>query len=169
MTELSAISEGFGPLGSSLRGTAPETWHITLQFLGNTSPEQYNCVVAELRGLRSEPIPIELEDAGVIERAGIFFAGVHLTPELISLQQRVVAATGNCGFVAERRGYRPHITLVRAKGAAGAHQLRQLKEKLELPPKFTPFIAEEFLLYESFTLPAGSQYKIRERFSLHRT
>jgi 2'-5' RNA ligase len=169
LAELSAIVARFGSTGAGLRWSAPETWHITLQFLGNTIPEQYSCIVARLREIRSPPVPVALEDVGFFDRAGIFFAGAHLTPELVSLQQHVAAATGHCGFTAEERAYRPHITLARAKGTAGAQELRQLKKKIEQPPKFTEFVAEEFLLYESFTLPAGSQYKIRERFSLTRS
>ncbi|HEX4230387.1 MAG TPA: RNA 2',3'-cyclic phosphodiesterase [Bryobacteraceae bacterium] len=167
LTELSAIAARFGSTGEGLRWPAPETWHITLQFLGNTGQEQYACIVARLREIRSAAIPVELEGTGFFEHAGIFFAGVRPTPELMSLQQHVTRATGRCGFVTEDRPYRPHITLARAKGAAGARDLRHLKKGMEQPPKFTAFVAEEFLLYESFTLPAGSQYEIRERFSLH--
>lgn len=165
LAELSASVERFGSTGDGLRWSAPETWHVTLQFLGKTGEEQYACVAGRLQEVRSRPVPVELEDVGVFDKAGIFFAGVRLSPELISLQQHVTAATSLCGFVAEARPYRPHITLARAKGVAGTLALRQLKNA-ELKLKFTGFVAEEFLLYESFTLPAGSRYEIRERFSL---
>lgn len=166
LAELSAIAARFGSTSGDLRWSPPATWHITLQFLGNADTAQYSCVVAHLRGVRSQPVPVELEGVGFFERAGIFFAGVRLTPDLLTLQQHVAAASGQCGFVAEARPYRPHITLARSKGIEGAKELHQLKKKIEQAPKFTTFIAEEFLLYESFTLPAGSQYEIRERFLL---
>ncbi len=111
-------------MADGLRWSAPESWHITLQFLGNTP--QYECIVARLRELRSPPVPIQLEGLGFFERAGVFFAGVGLTPELQALQQRVTAATGLCGFIPETRPYHPHITLARSKGkgAMGSANLK---------------------------------------------
>ena len=113
--ELSAISLRLQTSGDGLRWSAPESWHITLQFLGNTGQPQYECIVARLRELRSPPVPIQLEDLGFFDRAGVFFAGVALTSELRLLQERVTAATGLCGFIPETRPYHPHITLARTK------------------------------------------------------
>ena len=151
-----------------LRWSTPESWHITLQFLGNTSETRYECAVARLRELHAAPVPIELDELGFFDRAGIFFAGVALTAELLALQKRVTGATIACGFVPEDRSYRPHITLARSKGRRNAIGLERLKTKIRHQPKFSRFVAEEFLLYESFTLPIGSRYEIRERFKLIR-
>jgi 2'-5' RNA ligase len=164
--ELSAISMRLQSSGDGLRWSAPESWHITLQFLGNTGPPQYECIVARLRELRSPAVPVQLEALDFFDRAGIFFAGVVLTPQLRSLQQRVIDATGLCGFIPETRPYHPHITLARTKGKVRAHGLRALKTRIHRQPKFTVFVAEVFVLYESMPVPAGSHYEIRERFRL---
>jgi 2'-5' RNA ligase len=149
-----------------LRWSTPDSWHITLQFLGTTSETQYGCVVARLGELHAVPAPIELGDLGFFDHAGIFFVGVAPTPELLSLQQQVTAATSVCNFLPEDRHYRPHITLARSKGRKNAIGLRDLKAKIRQQPKFGTFVAEEFVLYESFTRSTGSQYEIRERFRL---
>jgi RNA 2',3'-cyclic 3'-phosphodiesterase len=162
--ELSRISIGLRGHGDRLRWTAPESWHVTLQFLGSVDEQRYACVVARLREVRSAPVPVRLEDLGCFERAGVFFAGVGLTPELVSLQQRVTAATKLCGFVPESRPYHPHITLARSKD--GAKGLRELKAKLRRRPGRTGFVAEAFVLYESVPGATGSRYEIRERFAL---
>jgi RNA 2',3'-cyclic 3'-phosphodiesterase len=162
--ELSAISLRLQTSGDGLRWSAPESWHITLQFLGNTGQLQYECIVARLSDLRSPPLPIQLEDLGFFDRAGVFFAGVALTPELRLLQERVTAATGLCGFVPETRPYHPHITLARSKSKGRA--LEGLKTKIRRQPAFTSFVAEAFVLYESVTRPTGAHYEIRDRFSL---
>ncbi|MFZ0518773.1 MAG: RNA 2',3'-cyclic phosphodiesterase [Acidobacteriaceae bacterium] len=152
--------------GDGLRWSTPESWHITLQFLGNTSETQYECVVARLRALHGGPVPIELEELGFFDRAGIFFAGVALTPDLLALQHQVTAATLPCGFTPEDRPFHPHITLARSKGRRKATGLDILRSKLRHPPKFSSFVTDEFFLYESFTRPTGSQYETRERFRL---
>lgn len=164
--ELSAISVRLQSSADGLRWSAPDSWHITLQFLGSTGQEQHECIVARLRELRLPPVPIQLEAMGFFDRAGIFFAGVSLTPELLFLQQRVAAATGLCGFISETRPYHPHITLARSKSKGRAQGLGELKTRIHRQPSFTRFVAEEFLLYESLTRPSGSQYEIRERFEL---
>jgi 2'-5' RNA ligase len=161
--ELRAASARLRTAADSLRWTAPESWHVTLQFLGNTSPEQFACMAARLRALHAPPIPVCLEELGCFDRAGILFAGIHLTPELLLLHERVVAATQPCGFVPETRSFQPHITLARSKGR---HNLDHLKAKLRRPTNFTRFIAREFLLYESFLAAAGARYEVRERFPL---
>jgi RNA 2',3'-cyclic 3'-phosphodiesterase len=101
----------------------------------------------------------------VFERAGVFFAGVKVSPELIELQESVVEATGPCGFAAEEREYRPHVTLARSRGREGAVALRGLKERVR-EVRFSGFVADEFVLYESLSETGGSRYLIRERFGL---
>ena len=161
--ELSALSMRLQSSADGLRWSAPESWHITLQFLGNTA--EYDCIVARLREVRAPSVPITLEGLGFFDRAGIFFAGVRLTPELRELQTRVTTATRLCGFIPETRPYHPHITLARSKGKKPL-ALRDLKARIHREPKFSPFVAEDFVLYESLSKPGGSEYQIRDRFSL---
>jgi 2'-5' RNA ligase len=164
--ELSVISMRLRSDSDGLRWTAPESWHITLQFLGNT-PE-YACIVARVGELQSSPVPVQLEGLGFFERAGVFFAGVKLTAELGTLQQRVTAATGHCGFIPETRPYHPHITLARSK-SKGAKALRELKAKIHREPRFSGFLAREFVLYESVPGAKGSHYEVKEHFQLSGT
>jgi RNA 2',3'-cyclic 3'-phosphodiesterase len=161
--ELSAVSMRLQTSEDGLRWSVPESWHITLQFLGNT-PE-YECIVARLKQLRSPRLRVQLDGLGFFERAGVFFAGVSLTPELAALQQRVTAATELCGFVPETRPYHPHITLARSK-SKGVTALRALKSRIHREPKFSGFGAEDFVLYESVPGAKGSHYHVRERFPL---
>ena len=163
--ELSAISRRLKSGGDGLRWTAPATWHITLQFLGETSRAQCECVVASLHELHLPPVPIRLEGLGCFERAGVFFAGVKVSPELVLLEECVVAATALCGLAAETRPFQPHITLARSKGQR--QSLGELKTKISRQPEFTRFTAGEFLLIESFLGPGGSRYEVRARFPLN--
>ncbi len=166
MAELAEVCARLRSAVDGLRWATPETWHITLQFLGNATAEQHNCLAARLAGVASPPVPIHLTALGVFDRAGILYAGVDLAPALIWLQQRVVAATAPCGFQPENRPFHPHITLARTKGQNRARQLAGLMAKLRVHPEFTPFTAREFLLYESHLSAQGSRYDVRARFPL---
>jgi len=169
VAELASITARLQSKAGSLRWTGPESWHITLQFLGNTSQEKLGCLVARLGDVRFAPIAVRLENLGMFERSGVFFAGVAVTPELVSLAQRVNAATSICGFVPEGRPFRPHITLARAKGQGRARSLRALEAGIHGQPAFTRFFAKEFLLYESHLSSSGSRYEVRARFPLDRS
>jgi RNA 2',3'-cyclic 3'-phosphodiesterase len=149
-----------------LRWSAAESWHITLQFLGKTDEEQYNCVVARLREIRFRPVPVRIESLDFFDRAGVFFAGVGISRELLELQKQVTAATSQCGFESADRAYHPHVSLARSKDRQGARAFRQLRNRIGPEAKFGAFVAEEFLLYESIPHPGGSKYIVRERFSL---
>ena len=164
VAELAALAERWRAPSDGLRWSPPVGWHITLQFLGSTKLEQKDCVTAALRRIRHAPFAIQLDPPGFFDRAGVFFAGVQLSPELVALQQKVIAATTPCGFVPEDRPYHPHITLARRRGAGAA--LRQLRIRVPAEMRFSGFTAQEFLLYESFPGPSGSRYEIREQFSL---
>jgi 2'-5' RNA ligase len=151
----------------NVRWSAPESWHITLQFLGSTTPQQYECVTARLRELHHAPLEIQLGAIGTFPRAGVLFTDVRINPELLALQQSVTVATAPCGFTPEARPYRPHITLARRKGKSRDREFRNLKLQIDPPPHFSSFDANGFILYESVPTPEGSRYEIRERFPLH--
>jgi len=164
IAELSAISARLRSGGNGLRWTASGSWHITLEFLGDTSREQYECIVAQLHKLHLRSVPIRLEELGCFDRAGVFFADVKVSHELLLLQRRVIAATADCGFVYEARPYQPHITLAHSKDQR--QRLSKLKDRIGSQPKFSSFVTGDFLLYESFLGPSGSRYEIRQHFRL---
>jgi len=164
IAHLAALTGRLKSPDDGLRWSSEAGWHITLQFLGSTTAQQYACVIAALSQIRYAPFEIHLEPPGFFDRAGVFFAGVQLSPELTGLQERVVAATKPCGFVPEDRPYHPHITLAREK--AGRQALRQLKARRQGETQFSGFVAREFLLYESFPGPRGSRYEVREHYGL---
>ena len=159
-------SESGARQSGGLRWTVPQSWHITLQFLGNATPEQYECLAARLGKVRSAPVQVQLGELGCFDRAGVFFVDVMVTRELATLEQRVVAATGSCGFVAETRPFHPHITLARAKGQGRVTGLRELGAGIRGQPAFTRFTARELVLYESHLGAGSAQYEAKTRFEL---
>lgn len=166
VSELSALCARLRSHTDNLRWSAPESWHITLQFLGSATSEQFDCLTNRLIQVRSAPFPVGLGELGVFERVGVFLAKVDLTPQLTALQARVTRATAHCGFEAEDRPYQPHITLARTKGDHGRQHLKDLAARAPARPAFSSFTAQEFLLYESHLGAGGSKYEVRQRFPL---
>ncbi|HEY3707425.1 MAG TPA: RNA 2',3'-cyclic phosphodiesterase [Terracidiphilus sp.] len=164
LDQLAAVRARLERPNDGLRWSASEAWHITLQFLGTTTPAQYECVLSHLRAVHSRPVPIQLDGLGFFERSGVFWAGIRILPELITLQKLVVAATSECGFEPEDRAYHPHITLARNRGRENG--MRTLKPRVGRAPEFAGFTAHEFLLYESFPNAQGPRYQRRARFEM---
>jgi 2'-5' RNA ligase len=159
--ELSRLVGRLRAKGDGLRWTAPASWHITLQFLGETGREQCEDLIAQLRTLHPPPFPVALEKPGCFERSGVFFVAVRPSAELAALQRSVLARTARCGFVAESRSFQPHITLARSREPRSG--LGSLMSRLPGDVR-TEFTATEFLLYESFLGPGGARYEVRGRF-----
>lgn len=166
-SELSHLTINLRSRDDSFRWSAPDSWHITLQFLGNSSHEQYQCIVERFRTIRLPPVSITFESFGFFERSGIFYLGVRNTKYLNALHRSVTAATALCGFPTEERTYHPHITLARSKGKQGMDALNRLRARISPASRFTGFLAEHFLIYESFADSFGSRYEIRERFGFN--
>ena len=166
---LAGTREQFASVSNQLRWSASDGWHVTLQFLGRTDEQQQICVVENLKAISASPLPVRISGLDFFDRAGVFFAGVALTPELLTLQQRVTAATRLCGFIPEARAYHPHITLAHSRGRAGGHVLVPLRRAVERAGVVldTEFTADEFLLYESFPGKEGSRYEVRARFPIN--
>lgn len=151
-----------------LRWSRPADRHVTLQFLGEVAADRAAGVAEALARIRSPRVPVRIAGLGFFLRAGAFWAGVEPTAELLALQQRVTAATRGCGFVAEPRPYRPHITLARSRGRRGGGALMALQQVVEQGRirLETECTAREFTLYESLTSAEGSRYEVRARFPL---
>jgi 2'-5' RNA ligase len=163
LAELAPLVTQIKPKVTGWRWSEPESWHITLQFLGATGVDQYSRLIAQLRAIRSPKVPVQLGGLGVFDRTGIFFVDVQVSPQLADLQKLVTSATAPCGFVAESRPYHPHITLARFEGK---NRAQNLPDTSAPAPQFSGFVASEFLLYESVLAPAGDRYAVRGRFPL---
>lgn len=181
LLELTALVDKLRPRAPGLRWSKPESWHVTLQFLGNADEEQLERLKARLEEVRAAPVPVRLDGLGVFKGPGIFYVEVEPTAALVALQKRVVAATAQCGFVAEERAYRPHFTLARAKNEAGRRELKKLNEQISgsasqrasesadgriSAAHHAVSIAREFVLYESHAEAGGSRYEARARFAM---
>ncbi len=140
-----------------LRWTTPESWHITLQFLGNTDQQHCDCVLTRLGEIEATQFRVRLGALGFFDRAGVFFTDVVPSADLVELAKWVTAATAKCGFVAEARPYHPHITLARAKGESKEKQLHALQERVRrdrdnaVPPLRNKAVKFHEMLYRSLS------------------
>jgi 2'-5' RNA ligase len=65
---LRSVRARFEPGSADLRWSQPESWHVTLQFLGAASEKQAACVAEKLAALRAARVPVRMAGLGFFER-----------------------------------------------------------------------------------------------------
>ena len=157
-----------------MRWTAPESWHITLQFLGNATEEQFECLRARPGEVRSRAGSRAIGRTGMLRSRGrrcLLDVAATLGPGRAS-HKRVAAATSRCGFAAERHG---RFT---SAHPVGTDQGQNRKERGTAPrspnrksstsrPR-TPFAAREVQLYQSHLRAEGARLRGARAVPAHR-
>jgi len=169
---LRAMADWIAEWGARRRGwrpVRPEGIHLTIRFLGDTDPDLVPRLAAELETAASAASPVRAVAAGwgVFPGPGrprVLWAGLRgeLEP-LAGLARAVEDAVVGLGFPPERRPFRPHLTLARAR-----RDRRPLLPGRPDPhaPEFGPVPVEELVLYRSHLLPDGARYEVLSRAPL---
>jgi 2'-5' RNA ligase len=152
----------------SVAWVAPETFHVTLRFLGEVEEEQVEQVAAGCRRVAAETPPFQLS-LGRIEllpsRQEARVVVVQVGGEwraLRQLQQKIEDVARGAGLLAERRRFHPHITLGRVRQAGGRGGLLPLWEEVTLP--HLDFMVDEIHLKESELHQRGARHTCRATF-----
>lgn len=160
-----------------VRWVGPETFHVTLQFLGET--EKLDEIRGALQRVKGAAVSMAFRGCGFFPNAKaprVFWVGIESDEYLQRLAESIGAALKPLGFERDAGPYKPHLTLARAgsgrpkavRGEQSAPGLLAVRVKLEslAPPEFGRMIASEFCLYESKLSPTGAQYTKLARYSL---
>ena len=167
---------GFAP---EARWVKPESFHVTLKFIGEQKDELGEEIKRELATVRATPLDISFRGNGFFPNARsprVFWLGIEAGEQLRQLAKAVDEAVARTGVPRETNDYRPHLTLARSgsgrpqaqPGDAPSPPLRRLGEKLEgkPAPDFGTMTAREFHMYESKLSPGGARYTKIARFPL---
>jgi 2'-5' RNA ligase len=160
-----------------VRWVGPETFHVTLQFLGET--EKLDQIRGALQQVEGAAVPLAFRGAGFFpnpKAPRVFWIGIESDEHLQELANSVGAALKPLGFERDAGPYKPHLTLARAgsgrpKPVPGEHcapGLIAVRVKVEglAPLEFGRMTAREFCLYESKLSATGAQYTKLARYSL---
>lgn len=115
-----------------LRWVAVEHLHLTLRFLGETTPDQLCRLAAGLDAVTTTHPPFSLTLGGLggfpsPRQPRVLWLGVGGSlAQLNHLQGQVEVSVRNAGFVAEQRPFSAHVTLARARRNATKAQLNQI-------------------------------------------
>lgn len=173
------FSEGVRSLAPEVRWIPPESWHITLKFIGEVSTETFERVKEQLEKVNAAPANIGFRGTGFFptpHAARVFWAGVQADSSLVAVAEGVDRVLGAIGIPFEERAFTPHLTLARTgsgrpgrdKADRANNKFARLQQQLEKKPEadFGTMTAREFSLYQSKTSPKGSVYTKLVRYEL---
>lgn len=147
--------------------THPNDYHITLQFLGETSAAKADRLREALREIKAAPIPLTLDGAGTFgpRRAPrVLWAALSGdTQALASLHEQVIRSTSPLGFAPEDRPFASHITL--ARNFRGADD-GMPEDALASAPAGLTWEADRFALMRT-RLGSSPMYETVNEFPLH--
>jgi 2'-5' RNA ligase len=166
--ELLGLSNEDYPRASWVR---PENLHVTLKFLGEVPEPDVPKVCDALSGcvspgaMRLNADRVEcLPPRGPVRVIAASVGGD--VGRLALLHQEIERACDKVGFAPERREYRPHITLGRAKVPLPRHVREGLAAAGAGHFPGPEFEAREFVLMESRLRREGAEYVPAARFAL---
>ena len=162
-----------------VRWVRPESFHITLKFIGEQSPDKVEQIKKALSVIKASRFDIAFRETGFFpsaKRPRVFWVGIHAPDDLVKLAAAVDHAVALVGVPLEKNPFKPHLTLSRA-GSGRPHpqpgdrpdnKLARLATKLQsmAQPEFGTMTAREFYLYESKLSPSGARYSKLEAFPL---
>lgn len=146
-----------------LRGVPAEQLHLTLRFLGDSRPQALERIQPLLARAAAAcpPRDVAITGLGTFPDRGaprVLWLGLALPDQILQLQIACEAAAVAVGFSAERRPFRPHLTLGRWRDRAARPDL----ESLSLPP----VELRRLILFRSELRPTGAVHTPLAMFAL---
>lgn len=144
--------------GADLRWQDDSQLHLTLRFVGEVDRPMANDLASALTSLACPSFHLTIHGVGRFDhgRRGALWAGVKPKQELRALAAKIERACQSAGLEPERRAYHPHITLARWNG--GKPKLDNWLEQ-HSALRSEPWLAREFILYESHLGQSGAHYQ----------
>jgi RNA 2',3'-cyclic 3'-phosphodiesterase len=145
----------------SARWVRLEGVHITLKFIGEVPPREFDNIRQALGELPNFP-PVKARFAGLgffpsPRRPRVFWAGIEAAPILAALASAIEMKLELLGIAPEKRAFHPHLTLARFESPQGTQRLSAAVEALG-EPEFGTATFTEFHLYQSVLKRSGAEY-----------
>jgi 2'-5' RNA ligase len=154
-------------LTDTARWVAPESIHITLKFIGEVPEKRLEDIDAAFTGLTWKPFIITVRGVGFFpgtRSPRVFWAGME-APTMQGLAEQLDARMERLGFEKEKRAFRPHITLARARESRIDSELVTAAAPYE-NQDFGSFSVDRVFLFKSTLKPSGAIYEKLKEYPL---
>ena len=161
---LGDVQRQLRPLTDTARWVSPDSIHITLKFIGEVPEKRIEDIDAALTGLTWKPFLVTVHGVGFFpgtRSPRVFWAGME-APTMQGLAEQLDTRMECQGFEKEKRAFRPHITLARARDTRIESALVTGAAEYE-EHDFGSFTVDRVFLIKSTLKPSGAEYeKLKE-------
>jgi RNA 2',3'-cyclic 3'-phosphodiesterase len=174
---ITAFRDKMRRFAPDIRWVDPETFHVTLQFLGET--KRLDEIRQVLQLVQCPPVSVTFRGAGFFpnpKAPRVFWVGIRGDEHLQELVNAISHALTPLGYERDPGPFTPHLTLARSgsgrpkpvRGERPAPALLRVGVELAKSPEpdFGTMAAHQFYLYESHLSSAGARYEKRVAFAL---
>jgi 2'-5' RNA ligase len=158
----------------TLRWSPTKNLHLTLRFLGDTTPHQCDEVTARLQEVAAQtsPFQLSLDSSGRglggfpnLRQPRVLWSGVGGDLEALArLQAQTEAVAQAIGFAPEEKSFSPHLTLARSAREADRRALQQVGQAIHdyaqqvTAAEVLSFEVDRLIFYQSELSAGGSRY-----------
>jgi 2'-5' RNA ligase len=157
--------------GIHLRWVKPENSHLTLKFLGDIEPSIVPSIVDQMDRIAGSISSFAIHPKGLgvfpnFRRVRVVWTGLNGdVATLQKLQRAVDKAMAFLGFDADKKEFRPHLTLGRSKAGFDGRALERFIDAAKNHP-CEAFMVEQLCLFQSDLSPDGATYTLLHKSQL---
>lgn len=160
--ELASALRELSGTRADLKIVRPELLHVTLKFLGDTSDGLKDEIMSKM-GLAAKgvaPFIVRLKGMGAfpsMSNIRVVWVGIEDGKMLEEIARRLDSSVSELGFIRDKRGFVPHLTLARARSGKG---MGNVQEMLRRNPAtdYGTYTIDRILLKKSVLSPQGPAY-----------
>ena len=165
--QLAKVQRELDPLTRAARWVAPASIHITLKFIGEVPEKRMEAIHTALTGLTWKAFTITVRGVGFFpgnRSPRVFWAGME-APPMQNLAEELDSRLERFGFEKEKRAFRPHITLARARNSTIDSSLVTAASRYA-ERAFGSFSVDRIYLFESILKPSGAVHQRLKEYVL---
>lgn len=173
--KIGIVKERLEKILPQIRWTKPDTWHLTIKFLGETKKNKVDEIIKLCKNImdKHSPFTIILKDISAfpnLRMPRVVFIDTEIPEELEKIYEKLENNLVDLGFKKEDRKFHPHLTLARIKDVkAFLKGWEKTIEKIKELGREVHFKLEvkEIVLYQSILSSKGPTYIKIETFNLN--
>lgn len=151
---------------SGAKWVEPDNMHITLRFAGDIDDRTADAFADALADASVDPFMVTIAGVGAFggQQTRALWAGVEAGSYLDELYRANERAARAAGLEPPPRGFKPHVTLARMRGARQSAVARFLEENGDL--RVEPFMVTRFVLLSARPGTGGGPYGLEAAYPL---
>lgn len=167
---IEGIKERLRPALKGIRWTRPGGMHLTLKFFGDLSQDDVARIseIVERNARDTAPMTLDVGLPGgfpSLKKPRVLWLGIGGDVQRLAvLHAEIERDLEGCGFPAEKRPFKPHLTLGRARSRGGIISSSEDVIAKTGKPGTHRFDARELILFGSELKPGGAVYTKLARF-----